>query len=432
MNLTLQQTLTQNKKPMIWILIPSLIGNILEWYDFALYGYFASILSKLFFPTQNPAVALIATFSVFAVGFIMRPIGALLFGYFGDRIGRKKTLGAAVLLMAIPTTLIGLLPTYQQIGITATILLTVCRLMQGLAVGGELTGSVVYLIEHGGNKNRGLYGSLALGSGVVGLLLGSAVAAFVGSLSNDETFISWSWRIPFLMSVLLGVIGLYLRLGMPETPLFEQIQERKKITQNPIFSAFRQNAWRMTLGTIMTMLPSAAFYTSFVYLSSYLTLYLNVPLTKALELNSIAMVVVSILFPVVGVLSDKVGRRFVIRLGAIGFVIFSYPLFMLLQQATTAAILIAQCSFAVLVALSYSAIAAMLVEFFPTDIRYTAISFPYNIANAFFGGTAPLIVTTLIQHTNNYLAPSFWLIFLALIVIVSSLYLPETKDNQLI
>lgn len=431
MDITVQQILTTNKK-MIWILVPSLVGNILEWYDFALYGYFASILSKLFFPTQNSTTALIATFSIFAVGFIVRPIGALLFGYFGDRIGRKKTLGAAVLLMAIPTTLIGLLPTYQQIGITATLLLTFCRLLQGLAVGGELTGSVVYLIEHGEHSHRGLYGSLALASGVVGLLLGSAVAALVGSISSDETFIAWSWRIPFLVSILLGVIGLYLRIGMPETPLFKMLQQQKNIKKNPVFSAFKQNIKKILFGTFLIMLPSAAFYTSFVYLSSYLTLYLKVPLTKALQLNSIAMIVVSILFPLVGFLSDKIGRRIVIRLGAFGFLIFSYPIFMLLQQATSSAILIAQCALAVLVALSYSAIAAMLVEFFPTSIRYTGISFPYNMANALFGGTSPLIITTLIQHTNNYLAPSFWLIFLASIMVVLSQFLPETKGTELI
>jgi len=412
------------------LVVPGIIGNILEWYDFSLYGYFAPILAKLFFPTSNPFLSLLATFGVFAIGFLMRPLGAIIFGYYGDKVGRKKTLATAVLLMAIPTTLIGLLPTHQEIGVTAGILLTICRLLQGLAVGGEFSGSIVYISEHAPANHRGLYGSWAMFSAFAGLLLGSLVGTLTSLLPTD-ILNTWGWRIPFLLGLILGIVGLYLRLRMPETPNFLASQARQQLVKNPIAHAFKEAWWPIIMSVGLVFLPAMGFYLLFVYLSSYMATLLSVPLRTALLINTISMLGIILVIPWVGLLSDKIGRKPVLMMGALGFIIFSYPLFILLQQAHFLALLVAQSCFAILVCFAYAAVPATLVELVPTHIRYTAMSFPYNLSNAVFGGTAPLVATYLIVKTNNPLAPSFYLIFAGIIMLIFVLLLKETYRKTL-
>ena len=412
------------------LIIPGIIGNILEWYDFSLYGYFAPIIAILFFPTNNQFLSLLSTFGVFAIGFLMRPLGAIIFGFFGDKVGRKKTLAIAVILMAIPTTLIGLLPTHQQIGVFAGILLTACRLLQGLAVGGEFSGSIVYITEHAPQNRRGLYGSWAMFSAFTGLLLGSAVGALTTLLSADALN-SWGWRIPFIMGFFLGIVGLYLRLRMPETPQFLAIKEKNQILDNPITRSFKIALWPMIMAAGLVFLPAMGFYLLFVYLSSYMTTILHLPLRLSLTINSISMLGIIIVIPWIGLLSDKIGRKPVLFIGSLGFIIFSYPLFILLQQATFTSLLFAQTSFAILVCFAYAAIPATLVELVTTNIRYTAMSFPYNFSNAVFGGTAPLVATYLISKTGNPLSPSFYLVFAGIVMFVFVLLLKETYRNPL-
>lgn len=412
------------------LIIPGIIGNVLEWYDFSLYGYFAPIIAKLFFPTSNQFLSLLATFGVFAIGFLMRPLGAIIFGYYGDRAGRKKTLAVAVILMAIPTTLIGLLPTHEHIGVLAGILLTVCRLLQGLAVGGEFSGSIVYITEHAPANRRGVYGSWAMFSAFTGLLLGSGVSAMTSLLPTDALNM-WGWRIPFLMGLLLGVVGLYLRLRMPETPNFLALLANRQILDNPINQSFKVALLPMVMAAGLVFLPAMGFYLLFVYLSSYMTTVLHVPLRTALTINTISMLGIILVIPWVGLLSDHIGRKPVLYLGAIGFIIFSYPLFLLLQQANFASILIAQTCFAILVCFAYAAIPATLVELVATNIRYTAMSFPYNFSNAVFGGTAPLIATYLIAKTGNPLSPSFYLIFAGVVMLLFVFSLKESYQKSL-
>lgn len=407
-------------------LVPGIIGNILEWYEFALYGYFVHTISRLFFPVNNQALSLIATFSVFAIGFLMRPLGAVIFGHIGDRYGRKKALISAIFCMAIPTGLMGLLPDYEALGIYAAVLLTFLRLLQGLAVGGEFTGSFVYLVEHAPARQRGFYGSLTLCSGIVGVMLGSGVSALVGYLANGTTAELWAWRIPFVLGFALGLLGFYVRRSMPETPGFEKISATGKRVAHPILWTLLKSPASLLYAAGLVALPVAGFYMLFVYLSSYLTIYYKMPIGQVMLINTLTMMMLVVIIPVIGCLSDKVGRRPVLFGGALGFIFLSYPLFHLLQQASIATVFIAQSAFAILVALSYSIIPAVLVEMFPTSVRYTGLSLPYNIASALFGGTAPLIATFLIAQSENLSAPMYYLIGLALILLLLIWRLPET------
>lgn len=408
-------------KGLLKIVIPGLIGNVLEWYDFALYGYFAAILSPLFFPTGDKFLSLVTTFAVFAIGFIMRPLGAVLFGHFGDRVGRKTALSYAILLMALPTTGIGCLPTYEQIGISAPLLLIFFRLLQGLAVGGEFTGSIVYIIEHTPEHKRGFYGSLAMASAFTGLVLGSAVASMTGLLSEQQVFASWSWRIPFIISIALGGVGLYLRLGMPESPVFEDMKQQNTLIKQPMKTAFKHHGVMMLLATGIVLLPALAFYQSFVYLATYINQVLHVELSYALLLNTLSMMLIMCVIPFFGWLADRIGLFRLIKMASLFFIIFSYPLYIILQMATPTAIFCAQAGFALLVSASYAAIPAALIALFPPQVRYSAMSFSYNMANAIFGGTAPLMATLLIEFTASKLAPAGYLMIAACITLTAVL-----------
>ncbi|OCH99099.1 hypothetical protein A8135_08720 [Legionella jamestowniensis] len=399
------------------IVIPGLLGNVLEWYDFALYGYFAATLTPLFFPAQNKNLALVLTFTVFAIGFLMRPLGAIFFGYIGDRFGRKKALSYAIILMAIPTTLIGMLPDYSQIGTIAPSLLIVCRLLQGLAVGGEFTGSMVYLLEHAPVAKRGFYGSLAMSSAFGGLLLGSAAATIVGLFA-----VSWAWRIPFLLSITLGALGLYLRLHMPESPVFEVLKKNQQLTVNPLKEVVRNHFLLMLKATALVILPSTGFYLSFLYLTTYLNHFLTVALPYAMLVNTLTLSLLILVCPAIGVLADKIGKRHILMVGAASFIILSVPLYLLLQEKNITAILLCQMVFACMVALSYSPIPAILLELFPIAFRYTGLSLSYNLANALFGGTSAAVATSLIHVTGILLMPAFYLVLIATVTFLTLLF----------
>lgn len=399
------------------LIIPGILGSILEWYDFALYGFLAPILAQLFFPSNSKFLSLLATFGVFAAGFFMRPLGSVIFGHFGDKFGRKKTLASSILLMAIPTTVIGLLPTHAQIGIFAGILLTTCRLLQGFAMSGDLSGSIVYVTEHSPHHYRGFWGSWLVSGCFMGLLLASSISALIGNFLTTQAFNSWGWRIPFLMGALLAIVGFYLRSRMPETAAFLKIKQDNHLTSNPIRSSFKTALKPMSIILGLNFLPATVFYLAFVYLPSYLTTYLHLSLAASLHINSISMLLMIICTPFIGLLSDKVGRKMIFALGAVGFLIFSYPLFRILQQGTFNTALFVQLCFALLTSLVYAPIPAAFAELLPTNLRYTGTSFPHNLGSAIYGGTTPLLMTLLIAKTNNTLSPSFYLIFAAIVML---------------
>jgi MFS transporter, MHS family, proline/betaine transporter len=385
------------------------IGNVLEWYDFALYGYFAPVFAALFFPSDSPSVSLISAFGVFAVGFLARPLGALLFGYWGDTVGRRNALAWSVLLMAVPTGLVGLLPTYEAIGALAPIALTLCRFLQGLSVGGEFTGSATFLVEHAGGSQRGYVGSWAGFSAQIGALVGSGVGALIASSLAEEALRQWGWRIPFVMGSFIAVAGWYLRTRVPESPAFETIRRAGRLTSSPVGDVFTQQRLAVAKVIGLVWLHGVAFYLLYVYLATYLATVTTVPLATLLILNTGCMALLALLIPVIGAWSDRIGQPPLLIAGAAGIALLSYPCFLWLTSNDLPRMIAAHMLLTLLVACYMGPFFAAVAELFPTPLRYTGLSLGYNIGAALFGGTTPLMATLFIEWSGNILAPAFYL-----------------------
>ena len=390
-------------------LLAGAIGNVLEWYDFALYGYFAPVLATLFFPSEQHWASLLSAFGVFAIGFLARPLGALLFGYWGDTVGRRSTLALSIILMAIPTFCIGLLPTYETIGLFAPFALTCCRFLQGLSVGGEFTGSVTYLVEHADSSRRGYIGSWGGFSAQIGALLGSGAGALIASNVSSQALYEWGWRIPFLAGSLIALIGWYLRMCLPESPAFERARYAGTLSASPIREVLTSQRAAVTQVIGLVLLHGTGFYLLYVYLSTYLTAVTSIPLGSVLTINTACMILLALLIPLMGRLSDSVGQKPLLATGAAGLALTSYPMFVWLTSEDVYLTLVAQVLLTVLMSCYLGPFFAAVVELFPTRLRYSGLSIGYNIASALFGGTAPLVATFLIQWTGNRLAPSFYL-----------------------
>lgn len=411
--------------------LAGVIGNALEWYDFALFGYFAPVLARLFFPAENRLAALLETFGVFAMGFLMRPIGGAIFGHIGDRLGRKKALELSVLLMALPTTALGLLPTYAQAGLAAPLLLTAIRLLQGLSVGGELIGSISFLAEHSPAGRRGLLGSWSFATASAGTLIGSATAAVLTSLLAPDDLARWGWRVPFLCGILVGGVVLWLRHGIDETPRFKEAMGAGEVAPSPVREALRRDGRAVLRCLGISLLMAVSFYLTFVWLSAWLSSINKPPLRDALVVNTIAMAVLFTLIPVFGALSDHVGRRPVMLAGALGYALLTYPLFLLLQRGTFAAALTGETALAVCYALLNGPSAAAFVEMFPTRTRYSGIAIGYNLAMGLLGGATPALATWLIQITDYNLAPAWLLSALAVVAAPVLWGMPERRGCPL-
>lgn len=409
------------------VVIAGLAGNVMEWYDFGTYGFFAAAIGSQFFPAHDPTVSLLASFAVFAVGFIARPLGALVFGHIGDKAGRKRALMASVLAMAIPTILMGLLPTYAQIGLFAPALLVLLRLFQGLAVGGEFTTSMVVLVEGAQRSRRGFVGSFASFGAVGGMLIGSAVGAAITAYLPAAAVASWGWRAAFFFGAVIGAIVLYVRRQLPPDPAVVAIAESRHA---PVVTAFKTQ-WRTILKIVgIAMTLGIGFYLNFVYLSTWLVQYAHVSRAEALALNCVGLALQIPLMPLAGHLADRIGNKAVLMLSTIGYAVFAWPLYLLISHATIAAIVTGQAALALLQSGLGAALPAFMVEALPKHVRCTSLSFGQNFAQAIFGGTVPMAAVALIGATGYPLAPSIYLACAALVstcVVLITNVLPEER-----
>lgn len=404
-----------------------LLGSLLEAYDYSLYGYFAPILAQLFFPSLDPISSLQASFTVFAVGFITRPIGAAIFGYYGDKYGRKKMLMLSIMLMAIPTALIGILPTYATIGIFAGLLLALCRLLQGLAVGAEFVGTMVYMIEQAPNNRRTFLGSLCICSGYIAMLFTAIIVALLTHFIPADALYTWGWRIPFLLGIFLGYIGLYVRSKLPETPAFKLLVENKSVAMNPLIQTILQNPLTLLLGIGVVMVHALGFYLLFIYMTSYLNIYYKISPEMTSTINTIVLVLAVIVIPIIGMLAEKINKKYFIATSTILLILFSYPLVKLIDHGSFLAILTAQSMLTILLCLTSAVLPSFLSELFPVSLRYTGMALCYNISSVTFGGTAPLVLTLLVEKTQTISAPSFYLILAASITLLSLFLLNNNK-----
>jgi MHS family proline/betaine transporter-like MFS transporter len=405
------------------VIAAGMIGNVLEWYDFAIYGYFAAQIGRQFFPHEDAVAQLLSTFGIFAVGYLMRPIGGALVGHIGDIFGRRAALTFSVAAMAIPTFLIGLLPGYQKIGLLAPVGLTVLRIVQGLAVGGEYTSSMVFLVEQAPEGRRGLMGALGASGATAGILLGSAVgAAFAASMSTSALD-TWGWRIPFLLGLLVGIAGYILRRYVLGAGVVE------KRTRTPIVETI-QDHWRVVSGFVgLCVYNAVSFYISFVYLVSWLQTADGIPPSRSLEINSLSMALLLPLVIAAGWLSDRIGRKPLLTLASLAGMIFALPLFWLLNHSSDVLAQAGQLGLVLLMGIYGGTLPVVLVEAAPRSVLCTAVALGYNLCFGLFGGLSPLAATWLVARSGDEMAPAFLIMSSAAVTFATLFWFHETYQK---
>lgn len=415
-------------KQEIKIFAVSAIGSALEFYDFVVYVYFANIISEIFFPQHSSISTLILTYSVFACGYFARLLGGFLFSHIGDRQGRKKPFVLAVFLMAVPTFLIGLLPTYSHVGILASILLVGCRFLQGLAIGGEIPGSLTYIYENVQKSYRGLACGCLFFGVTFGTFLGSSMGYILTTLLSTEQLTNWGWRVPFIIGGVLGLFGVYLRNFLQETPVFNKI--KRNIIKIPIKEVIK-NYKVLILKTSSALGVVAVSVSLFMlYLPNYLKTYFGFHSSELLKINSIAVLFYSVANIIFGIISDKVGADKVFKFSCLIFLFFVYPIFVSFSPNAYLPILLCYILMVIGTAAATASAMYILIQSFPPIIRFSGAALSYNLAFAFLGGFTPLLATTLIEKTQKIASPSYILIAVCIVALLSYfLKPPQTKNT---
>ena len=407
------------------IIAAGAIGNILEWYDFAIYGYFAAAIGRTFFPHESPIAQILAAFGIFAIGFLMRPIGGAVVGYVGDRFGRRAALTFSVMAMAVPTFLVGALPGYQVLGVAAPILLTLLRMIQGLSVGGEYTTSIVFVVEHAPPGRRGLFGAIVCAGTTVGILLGSASGAVLASMMSPAALEAWGWRIPFLVGLLVGLAGFVLRRQIQE-----ELKARTAVVRSPLVETVRDHRPAVARLSGFAVFLAVLFYISFVYIASWLQLADGISPAHALAINTISMVVIIPVMCGASWLSDRIGRRPLLLAGtSIGFV-GAVPFFWLMHHDDLLVVLLGQMGLVVAVGMYGGPLAAAMAEAVPPQVRCTAVAVGYNVPMGLIGGCSPLVATWLVDRTGDDLSPAYMIMAAALVSFLAALGYKETYRDK--
>lgn len=411
--------------------IASSFGNMLENYDNVIYAYMAVWISQLFFPADGGGIGLLATFATFAVGFLARPVGTLVFGHLGDRAGRKTALVVSVALMGVSTVALGLLPTFETAGILAPILLVICRLVQGFSVAGEFAGSATMLVEYAPKQKRGLYGSFNQVSTALGFLLGSLTAAAVNLIFNDQQMLEWAWRIPFWAGALTAVVAIYLRFGLEDTPQFLDEKEQGTVVKNPLGTALKTQFPAIIKGFCFTIFWTTGYFYFLTYIPTHLTAQVGLEAGAAQIATAVSLIAFTLMIIPFAVLSDRIGRKRLLLTSTGGFALVSLPVLALMGTGSMIAIYTSLLVVAIFLAMLSGPGIAALTELFPTNVRYSALGIGYNFSVMIFGGTAAFIAQGIIQVTGNPVMTALLPAGAAIISFVTILFMKDRYKEEL-
>ncbi|MCQ4197849.1 glycine betaine/L-proline transporter ProP [Streptomyces parvulus] len=409
------------------------LGNAMEWFDFGVYSYIAVTLGKVFFPSGNPTAQLLSTFGAFAAAFLVRPLGGLVFGPLGDRVGRQKVLALTMIMMAAGTFAIGLIPSYATIGVWAPVLLLVARLVQGFSTGGEYAGASTFIAEYAPDKRRGFLGSWLEFGTLAGYIGGAGLVTLMTALLSDGDLTSWGWRIPFLIAGPMGIVGLYLRMRLEETPAFAA--EMAKAETNRPKVPLREmvtGQWRALLLCVgLVLVFNVTDYMLLSYMPSYLTSELEYDETHGLLVVLAVMALMMVVQPFAGALTDRVGRRPVIAAGCAGFLLLSVPALLLIRDGSLVAVGLGMAALGLLLVCFTASMPAALPALFPTRVRYGSLSIGFNVSVSLFGGTTPLVVTALIGATGDMMMPAYYMMAAAVVGGVAVWFMTESAGRPL-
>lgn len=409
------------------------LGNAMEWFDFGVYSYIAVTLGKVFFPSGNPTAQLLSTFGAFAAAFLVRPLGGMVFGPLGDRIGRQKVLAITMIMMAAGTFAIGLIPSYATIGVGAPILLLAARLVQGFSTGGEYAGASTFIAEYAPDKRRGFFGSWLEFGTLAGYIGGAGLVTLMTALLSTDDLLSWGWRVPFLIAGPMGIIGLYLRMRLEETPAFAAELEKAEADRPKVpLREMIAGQWRTLLLCMgLVLVFNVTDYMLLSYMPSYLTSELKYDETHGLLVVLGVMALMMVVQPFAGALSDRIGRRPVIAAGCAGFLALSVPALLLIRQGGLLAVALGMGALGLLLVCFTAAMPAALPALFPTRVRYGSLSIGFNVSVSLFGGTTPLVVTALVGATGNMMMPAYYMMAAAVIGGVAVWFMTESAGRPL-
>ena len=409
------------------------IGNFMEWFDFAVYGFFAVTIGHVFFPSGNATGELLSALGVFGIAFFMRPLGGIVLGIVGDRVGRRAALSISILMMGISTTLVAALPTYASVGLLAPILLVLLRCLQGLSAGGEWAGSSSFLVEYAPRKRRALWGSVVTATAALGSLGGALVAIALTAWLTPGQMEAWGWRIPFLLAAPLAVAGLYVRLKLEDTPVYREMQRERRVSRTPLREALKNNRKPIVLIFFCAAVEGLGYYYIATYVINFLTSDgVGMEKPQALAATAGGLAVYALLCPLAGLFSDRFGRRPSMVLGSLGLALFAIPAFMIMSSGSVLAVVLAIAGFAIFEAMVNVTTVVLLVELFPARTRMSGGSLGFNLALAGIGGPGPLIAAALAAGIGFSGAGAFYMVAVALVALfVLARYLPETRGVDL-
>ena len=417
-------------------IIAAALGNAMEWFDFGVYGFLAYALGQVFFPNVSPSVQMIAALATFSIPFLVRPLGGIVFGVLGDKFGRQKVLSTTIIIMSISTFCIGIIPSYATIGIWAPILLLLAKLVQGFSIGGEYSGAAVFIAEYSPDSKRGFMASWLDFGSIAGFLLGAGFVVLLSSLLGQIAFHDWGWRIPFFLALPLGIIGLYLRHALDETPTFQQYadnenhqqqQENKRLLLKDTFTKYGKS---ILICTGLVIVTNVTYYMLLTYMPSYLSHSLHYSTDHGVLIIIAIMVGILFVQPIIGLLSDKIGRKPFILTGSIGLLILSYPAFIMINSNIIGFIFLGLLIIAVLLNCLIGVMASILPAIFPTSVRYRALAISFNIS-VLIAGITPTAAAWLVEKSGDLYMPAYYLMCVAVIGIITGVKMKETANKPL-